>query len=236
VAKGSARTAGAIAALFVLLGGCRPSGRSDAEDGGPNLDRRQMSAAAEEGLRHQPCWRQERGGWHYSIVHCETMGAPETLSGVFIIAFEERSFIVGATALPDPSDPRRYANEIDLEPSIVFRFAGAEPKSPLGDAYALTFLGRRTRDPIFVDCQGQPSFGYVVDRLLTARHLGSEPRGAHIPTPAEIRSEPVRVRKIHGGVWGRLEDEAIVRCGHRNTRELGGRYDPPDNLTAPAPS
>lgn len=204
-----------VAALLTLLAACHEGGRSDAEDGGANLVRRPLSAAEEESLRHQPCWRKEAGGWHESLQHCVAMAGAQQIRGVFITAFEEHSFIPGDGTLPDPDDPRRYATEIELEPSIVYRFAGATPRSLLGDAYALTFIGRRTRDPLGVDCQGRASFAYVVDRLLTARYLGAEPRAPHLVTPAESRAQPVLVRKIHGGEWGRLEERAVARCRGR---------------------
>lgn len=208
-----ASTAFVAAALLMLLGACDRSGRSDAEDGGRSLRQGPVSTAEEESLRHQPCWRKERGGWHYGLQHCLPMGRAEEMRGVYITAFEESSFIAGTTTLPDPDDPRRYANDVGLEPDIVFRFAGAMPASSLGDAYALTFIGRRTRDPLAVDCQGRASFGYVVDRLLTARYLGAEPREPHRITPAEVRARPVLVRKIHSGVWGEREAEAVAHCG-----------------------
>jgi hypothetical protein len=217
--------------LLTLLAACHARGRSNAEDGGRNLARGPFSAAEEETLRHQSCWRKESGGWHSGIQHCMPMARAEEMRGVFITAFEESSFIAGATGVPDPDDPRRYATEIDLEPSIVFGFAGAMPRSADGDAYALTFIGRRTRDPLGVDCQGRANFGYVVDRLLAARYLGAEPRAPHILTPAAMRARPVLVRKIHGGVWGEREAEAVANCGGGNrTRGHPGQ---PGNPPAP---
>jgi hypothetical protein len=211
---------GAAAAILILVAACNRDGRSDAEDGGPNLDRRRMDKEVEDLRSRQPCWRRERGGWHYSIVHCETMGPPGRMSGVFVTAFEERSFFPGATAIPAPDDKLRYASELELVPSILYRFAGAEPRGRYGDAYAVSFVGRRTRDPYFVDCGGNADFLYVVDRLVTARFLGPVP-----PPPGTIeqwtermRDQPVTVTVCHGGNWGRLEAEALKRC-----REMTGR-------------
>jgi hypothetical protein len=219
----------AAAATLILAASCGRSGRSDSEDGGSNLDRN-LTKEDEESLRANPCWRKERGGWHHGIAHCKPMGPSERIEGVFVTAFEEMSFIPGPPAIPDPDDPRRYSNEVELVPDMVYRFAGARPGGRHGDAFALTFIGRRTRDPYSVDCDGVPAFVYVVDRLLTARYLGPEPRAPHFPTRAELRARPVRVEVRHRGEWGRQEAKALEQC--RGRAQALSQSSPPGKLSA----
>jgi hypothetical protein len=158
-------------------------------------------------LARDPCWRRERGGWHFSMGHCEAMSSPEPMTGVWVTAFEESSYFPGVTALPDPNDPLRFTQAIELDESQVERLAG-----PVDDrnanAYLLSFVGRRTRDPYSVDCRGTPYFSVVVDRLIDARHLG--PMG---PFSVEgMMARTGRVERRHSGRWGQLEAEAIEHC------------------------
>lgn len=207
-------------AFLALLPGCG-GGDTEPLDGGVPLDfdrpGMQTSVSAD------PCWRQEKGGWHYSVGHCEEMQPPERTTGVFVTAFEERSFFPGERAIPDANDLRRFTYEIELDERRVERLAGREPADPDGEAYLLTFIGRRTQDPWHVDCHGNAYFSYVVDRLISARYLG--PMGEYrMPTREEILSQPVIVERRHGGRWGEEEAKAIEFCRGSSSS------DPMDNL------
>jgi hypothetical protein len=136
------------------------------------------------------------------------------MEGVWVTAFEESSFVSGATAIPDPDDPIRFADDIELDGERIARRIGIEPWSRHGEAVLLRFVGRRTRDPYLVDCEGVPYRTFVVDRLIEARRLGPmDP--LEWPSPEAIRRRPVTVAVRHGGRWGELEAEAVERCKGR---------------------
>ena len=40
---------------------------------------------------------------------------PERMTGMLITGFEERSYIAGATAMPDRNDARRFVDGIELD-------------------------------------------------------------------------------------------------------------------------
>lgn len=161
-------------------------------------------------LAKDPCQRREKGGWHRSIGHCREMTPPRRITGVWVIAFEERSFLVGETRVPDPNDPRRYEDEIEMDIGEAFRLARRPPADAHGDAYLLTFIGRRTRDPTSVDCTGVAAFGFVVDRLLGAKYLG--PMRPLDVDALKARALRMTVARRHGGVWGQMEEKAIETC------------------------
>jgi hypothetical protein len=193
-----------------------PEYRRRSLDGGVPLDLGRDDGGIMAASR---CWRREKGGWHYSIGHCEDMTDRTTIDGVWVTAFEERSFFPGLRERPDPRDPRRYAVEIELDEEAVFSGVAGRERSPHGEAVYIRFAGRRTRDPVAVDCYGAPYFVFVVDRLIEARYLGPVE-----PLPPGwweqlARSPPdATVRRIHGGRWGALEAEAIERCRARADR------------------
>jgi hypothetical protein len=96
---------------------------------------------------------------------------PERMIGVLITGFEEQSYIAGETAMPDRNDARRYVDEIELDLWQVNRLANWQTLEH-GSVSAITFIGRRTRQPRSVDHDGTPTYVYVVLRLETVRFLG----------------------------------------------------------------
>lgn len=198
---------GFVAVLALLAAGC---GDDKAPVDGGNPLRFNPDSAELALMKRDPCWRRERSGWHWSIGHCRPMTAPQRIRGVWITAFEELSFLKGETRVPDPNDPRRYVDMIEFDRASAIHMAGRQPSNPNGEAYLLTFIGRRTRDPVGVDCLGDATFGYVVDRLLSVRYLGPV-------RPFDINAMKARARQQtvthrHGGVWGQLEERAIKDC------------------------
>jgi hypothetical protein len=200
---------------LILAGGCEARDEDRSLDGGAPL-RDAYDAEAAGSMASQPCWRRERGRWHHSVGHCETMAPRATIEGLWVTAFEENSFFPGETHLPDPRDPRRYSSEIELDDDAVFRAIGRKPGDPSGEAVYLRFSGRRTRDPLMVDCYGGAYFVYVVDRLIEARYVG-----AMRPFPPGYwqwlarNQPPASVKRVHQGRWGKLEAEAVERCSGR---------------------
>jgi hypothetical protein len=197
-------------AAALLLAAC---GGPDTEplDGG-----RQLSfgrSAADTDMSKDPCWRREKGGWHGSVAHCRAMTPPEKMTGVWVTGFEESSFLPGYTNIPDADDPLRFTYAIELDERQVRAMGGRAPGNPNGNAYLLSFIGRRTRDPYNVDCQGDPYFELVLDRLVSARYLG--PMGIWHREALEAQRRVVTVARRHGGRWGELEDQAIELCYRR---------------------
>ena len=161
-------------------------------------------------LLNDPCWRRENGGWHFSVGHCERMTSSMQITGVWVTAFEESSFFADARSLPAPDDPARFSNEVELDNDGAWALSGYPPRDPNGEAYLLAFVGRRMLDPRF-DCYGTPSFTYVVERLLSIRHLGAmkpmKPEWWKHWRPPPLRRYP--------GHWGALQARAIEECSRR---------------------
>jgi hypothetical protein len=199
----------ALLGLALLLAGCGGE-RSKPEDGGLPLF---FGRDDERVMAGDPCWRRERGGWHLSLGHCRGMLPAKPMTGVWVSGFEMSHFMPAARGIPDPNDPRLYSNLLEVDPILVDRLLGRELKGPASHAVALSFIGRRTKDPVAVDCDGTAYHHFVVDRLLEGRYLGLEPSPDPPPPPEVVRSRPSRVRKIHDGAWGALEEEAVERCG-----------------------
>jgi hypothetical protein len=219
----------ALTLLVGLAAGCED--RTRPLDGGMPI----VFKGSEEAVKEDPCWRREKGGWHLSMGHCEPTTSTATFEGVWVTAFEESSFFPGRKEKPDPRDPARFTIDIELDDEAVLRRAGARPGSAgWGEAVFLRFSGRRTRDPLSVDCYGSPYFVFIVDRLIEARHLG-----AMDPLPprwfeemARNRPEPT-VRQVHGGRWGELEAQAVEHCrGSGESDQSDGQARPPGNKSA----
>jgi hypothetical protein len=202
-------------ALALLAAGC--GGRDDQPlDGGRPIDFDTGPEMAKS-LAADPCARREKGGWHLGIVHCERLLPAERTTGVLVVAFEERSFFPGRTTMPDPNDPLRYTHEIEFDERRLDPAARSVPQGPHGNAYVLTFVGRRMRDPYFVGCDGIAYFTSAVDRLISVRPLGAMAAGRPIDV-AETLARPATVERRHGGRWGDRESEAIARCSGRGPR------------------
>lgn len=178
-------------------------------DGGRPLDF--PPAAQDSQYEGQPCTRRERGGWHQSVVHCERMTPAKRLVGVWVTAFEENSFLPDQRSVPAPDDPRRFASGLEFDSELAVGLSGHRPKDPNGEAYLLTFIGRRTYDPSF-DCYGRPSFTYVVDRLVSANYLGPvEPM-----KPSWWRTWKPLPWPRYSGRWGEMQAARIDRCRKRS--------------------
>lgn len=191
--------------LALLAAGCSRFAAPPDDGGRPLIYDVDMDAAME--LAGAACWRMEQGGWHYSIGHCQPMGPTRRMTGVWVSGAGENSFLPGATAMPAPGDPRRFTHEIELDKAAVARLAGVAPDAVEGGAYLIAFTGRRTRDPVAVDCRGTAYFATVVDRLDSARRIGAAPSARR----AEAARPPAVTRR-HAGRWGELEAEAAARC------------------------
>lgn len=200
-----------ILAAALLLTACGSSDGAPLDGGSPLRFERDPEAVAL--MKNDPCWRREKGAWHSSVGHCREMTPSKRMTGVFVLAFEERSFFPNKTAIPDANDPLRFTHEIELDYDAVGKYAPASAASENGDAFLLTFIGRRTRDPYSVDCQGLPQYTTVVDRLISARYIG--PMG---PFDVErLKALPTTVSVRHDGRLGELEAEAVKRCSGRRS-------------------
>jgi len=224
---GRGRSVSAAGAVLLVLAACGASGEPQPDDGGP-LDSARSSAAAERENRADPCRRKEHGRWHYSIGHCRAMAAPARLQGVWLHGFELSQFVPRARSFAEAAAREGQAHDIEADEAKVARLAGAAGAGARLAAYDISFIGRRTRDPFFVDCQGHAQFTIVVDRLIAARRLGVPP--PRQVTRAELEAEmardragPVTVAVRHGGKWGALEAEALTRCRRDRMRAMRGR-------------
>jgi hypothetical protein len=194
--------------LTLLAAACGDPGEDDRPlDGGQPLGAA-VAAESMEGVANRDCFRAERGRWHHSVGHCQAMLPARETAGVWVTAFEESSFFPGAAAIPDANDPARFTREIELDDGEVVRLSGHAPSTPNGEAYLLTFTGRRTRDPWF-DCHGIPNDAFVVDRLESARYLGPMAKIDRGGMRARYEAHAERLR----GRLGKAQAEAVERCG-----------------------
>ena len=202
-----------VALLPVGLGGCERNATPQPLDGGRPLAW-EMSAADETLLR-DPCWRRERGGWHLSAGHCSEMLPTRKMKGVWVTGFEESSFLPGATAMPDRNDKRRYMIELEIDEDRVADMVGHRFDGREYHAIALDLIARRTKYPTSIDCYGGRSFSFVAYRINRARYLGTIANPDPPPHPAKLPPYKPFARSGEGGVIGRMEAEALARCGTR---------------------
>lgn len=202
-------------ALLLAVSACDRIPEDEPLDGGFRLE---LGTKAEETeyLLADPCWRRERGGWHYSIGHCAEMLPPRRMTGIWVTGFEESSFFPGDAAVPSPNDPRRFRLLLEVDEARILALAGPAAPSPASRAFAISFVGRRTRYPLNVDCYGGRDYGFVADRVDGARYLGE----IGFPEPPPPRSARRAYRGFRpsgeGGVVGRMEREALRECLRRN--------------------
>jgi hypothetical protein len=135
------------------------------------------------------------------------------MSGVYVTGFEEASFFAGDTVIPDRNDARRYLVSLNINPERMGGLANWPP--PTGreyDAFALTFIGRRTRYPTVIDCHG--GRWYVIDVLgvEAARFLGPIADPDYAPSEEGPPHQPFE-RSGEGGVIAEMEEAALARCG-----------------------
>lgn len=207
------------AVLLSTLGGCGSNDLGEPVDGGLPLTNMN---GADAHLAADPCWRREGSGWHYSTGHCTEMLPAQRITGVWVTGFEESSFFPGNTALPDRNDPRRFRITLEVNADRVGEMAGRgsadfrRTTDPGYQAYALTFVGRRTRHPLIIDCDGGREYVFIADRIESSRHLGlianpdlPQPRGEGEPRRPFQRSG-------EGGVIAQLEEAALARCFRRD--------------------
>lgn len=193
--------------LALPLAACGEPGDDDRPlDGGFPLGNPVASESMKD-VANRDCFRAERGRWHYSTGHCEAMLPAREMTGVWVTAFEETSFFPGATAIPDANDPARFNRQIELDDRDVIRLSGHAPSNPGGEAYLLTFTGRRTRD-LWFDCHGVPSYTIVADRVRSARYLGPMGPFDRLGMLARYEAYAERLR----GRWGKAQAEGIERC------------------------
>lgn len=210
-------------ALFLTLAGCqdakqeRQTQQSQSLDGGYPLSR---SRGAEDYkiMADDPCWRRKKGGWHLSIGHCEEMLLPNTISGVWITGFEESSFFPGETVPPDRNDERRYRMDLEVDRERIERLLLRKLEGSEYYAIALTFVGRRTRYPVAIDCYGGRHYGFVADTVKKVRYLGIMANPDRPPLPSERPSYKPFKRSGEGGVVAKMEEQTLANCLPR----LGG--------------
>jgi hypothetical protein len=212
-------------ALLSVVATCGDDPREPLDGGRPiDLDRHPETEPL--GI-NQPCLRREKRGWHHSTGHCQAMLPPQRMSGVWTTGFELSSFFPGDTTIPAPNDWRSGTVYIELNEDRVYRVADAKRPDQGYHAYLVTFVGRRTRDPELVDCQGMSNHTVVVYRMESARYLGAMAEMDGPTYSNELRARPVTVTQRHGGRLGELEREAVERCTKRRAEQGVGSEETP---------
>ncbi|HEY0043773.1 MAG TPA: hypothetical protein VGB62_04405 [Allosphingosinicella sp.] len=140
---------------------------------------------------------------------------PERMSGVMVLAFEERSFFPRASARPDTNDPWRFVNEIMIARDDLERLG--QYAHPDGTAFHLTFIGRRSREPDY-SCNGIPYFSFEAKQLLSVRYLGA--MGDYDSAGMGKRMDRLAARLR--GTGGAAQAKAIARCEARDAAGSGG--------------
>jgi hypothetical protein len=163
-----------------------------------------------------PCWRRERGKWHFSLGHCHEMGSSQIMVGIWSSGFENSSFYPAGEPFPAADDWKRPIVWLEVDEAKVEKMLGRKLQVQGTNLVAIKFRGRKTRYPMGIDCYGGRDYAVVVDRLLQARYLGQPPyRKIHFPKPSELPPyKPIKLSG-EGGVVGRMEREALARCAPR---------------------
>jgi hypothetical protein len=129
-------------------------------------------------LSMDPCVR-----WEADIIHsrrlrdCLEFLPQERMRGVWIFGLEESGFLPGATTAPAERTLTRGSHfpewdffvELDFEQ--VLRTLEALPATTRSRAFAIEFIGRRSRDTTTA-INGEATRVIVVDRMLSSRYLG----------------------------------------------------------------
>ena len=145
------------------------------------------------------------------FIRDEKMQLPQIISGVWVNGFEESSFFPSEAFIPDRNDPRRYRLELIVDKEQFYKLRGERPNLSGYVAYRVTFLGRRTKYPIAIDCQGDRHYYFIPDLFLQTQFLGpiADPDR---PMPKPGRYKPFK-RSGEGGVIREMEDQALAHCG-----------------------
>ena len=218
---GARRATSGTLALFLMLAGCqdakeeRQAQDNQSLDGGYALSR-SHGAEDDKDMADDPCWRRENGGWHLSMGHCEEMLPPTTVSGVWITGFEESSFFPGATILPNRNDERRYRINLEVNEERIARLVHRKLDGPDYHGIAVTFVGRRTKYPIAIDCYGGRHYVFVADTVKKARYLGVMADPDRPPLPSQRPPYEPFKRSGEGGVIAEMEEEALAGCQPRS--------------------
>ncbi|HEX6742421.1 MAG TPA: hypothetical protein VF079_11580 [Sphingomicrobium sp.] len=140
----------------------------------------------------------------------DAMTYPAVISGVWVTGFEESSFFPDEEAIPDRNDPRRYRVELIVGSHRAMALRRGAPERGYA-AFRLTFLGRRTRYPFAIDCEGGRNYYFIPDWILRARYLGPMP-DPDLPVRQPGPYRPFK-RSGDGGKIRELEDRALANCG-----------------------
>lgn len=133
---------------------------------------------------------------------------PKLMSGVWVTGFEESSFFPGDEAIPDRNDDRRYRLQLIVDQGQVLRLREQLPDRGYV-AFHVSFIGRRSKYPTIIDCQGDRHYEFVPDWFIRTRYLGpiADPDR---PTLGGLR--PPFKRSGEGGVIREMEDRALAGC------------------------
>jgi len=146
---------------------------------------------------------------------------PEVISGVWVTGFEESSFFPGATSIPDPNDDRRFRLVLIVDPGWANEMTAKHNRSGASQAFRITFVGRRTKYPLNIDCDGGRDYFFVPDLVLAVHDLG-------VMAPPDLSARSVGPYKSfkpsgESGVIGDLESRALARCGGSQSVRHGTR-------------
>jgi len=140
----------------------------------------------------------------------EQMQLPQIMSGVWVTGFEESSFFPGDDVIPDRNDARRFRLTLTASRDQHDRLRDQNP-APGYLAYRVTFLGRRTKYPVGIDCRGARHYFYVPDLILRTQYLGPI-ANPDLPVRKPGPYIPFK-RSGEGGKIRQMEDEILAHCG-----------------------
>jgi len=136
----------------------------------------EMLRREEPQLASDPCIRRKGDvRVHIAWRNCLEFLPPQRMHGIWVMGFEESSFIPRATVIPRANNRVRYRVFLEVEPKTLERLSEAG----VGDmteaqAYAVEFIGRRSLHAGLY-YTGEGDHVVVMDRLISARHLGRAP-------------------------------------------------------------
>ena len=158
-------------------------------------------AESKASMDRDPCLRREGDVYvQRRVADCIELLPPVRMSGVWVLGFEESSFIPGASAVPAPSDRIRFRIFLEADRPLSERLSQRWDSTPAAASLAIEFIGRRSKHP-GAYYTGEGDHVVVLDRLISVRYLGPAPEPDFVAAVREGRSSDPNNAPLPESIW-----------------------------------